>query len=163
MRKQRKGEDIIDENPHKNKVHGILAHSYSLYFLFLLIGMSFDGIFKLQLFTDSISMMFGSILLMSSTLLIVWAQKSSRNLGEKDTIRKSSFMKGPYVITRSPTHWGLFFLILGFGILMNATFIVFFTIISFILTKIFFLHKQEKILEKKYGKPYLEYKESVWL
>ena len=78
-------------------------------------------------------------------------------------VTKENFCKGPYCYARHPTHWGLFFLILGFGIILNALFVILCTLISFIVTKFVFIEKQEKILAEKYGAPYLEYKKSVKL
>ena len=76
---------------------------------------------------------------------------------------KETFCQGPYCYTRTPTHWGLFFLVLGFGILVNAFFVVVTTIVSFIVSKFIFLRRGEAILAKKYGTPYLEYKKQVKL
>ena len=50
---------------------------------------------------------------------------------------------------------------LGFGLVANAIFIIVTTVISFVLTKFIYLKKEEAILEKKYGAPYLEYKKAV--
>ncbi len=60
-----------------------------------------------------------------------------------------------------PTHWGLFALMFGFGFIINATFIITTTLISFLLTKFIFLNKEEKILSQKYGDKYIEYKKDV--
>ena len=104
----------------------------------------------------------GAIFLIFGTCLIFWAQKSSLDLN-KENMSKETFYHGPYRYTRSPTHFGLFLLILGFGIMTNALFIIIFSIISFILTKFILIKKEEKILAEKYGAPYLEYKKSVKL
>ena len=72
-------------------------------------------------------------------------------------------MKGPYKYSRSPTHWGLSMLMFGFGITVNAFFIVITTIISYLVAKYTFLKKEEKLLARKYGEPYKEYKKSVGL
>lgn len=58
-------------------------------------------------------------------------------------------------------HWGLFILMLGFGILINAIFVILFSIVSFVVAKFIFLKKEENILAGKYGAPYMEYKKSV--
>ena len=92
----------------------------------------------------------------------MWSQKTSRKFS-KENLCKESFSKGPYFITRCPTHWGLFLLTLGFGLIAHAVFIVIFSIISFVITKLVYLNHEERILEKKYGDPYREYKKSVRL
>ena len=52
---------------------------------------------------------------------------------------------------------------LGFGVITNSFFIVVFSIVSFVVTKLTFIRKEEKILAEKYSTPYLEYKKSVKL
>jgi protein-S-isoprenylcysteine O-methyltransferase Ste14 len=147
-------------HPQKYNVHKILAHSYSVYFLFFLIGVCLDLVFDFKVFNSSIVMPFGFIFLIFGTFLILWAQKTSRNL-KKDIINKETFCHGPYYFTRTPTNFGLFFLMLGFGLIINAFFVVLFAFVSFVIAKLTFLKKEEEILALKYGAPYLEYKESV--
>jgi protein-S-isoprenylcysteine O-methyltransferase Ste14 len=84
----------------------------------------------------------GFLFLLFGTFLIFWAQKTSLNL-KKEDIKKETFLHGPYCYTRSPTHYGLFLLILGFGIVSNSFFVIVFSIISFFITKIVFLKKEE--------------------
>jgi protein-S-isoprenylcysteine O-methyltransferase Ste14 len=153
-------EQIGNKNIHKNKVHKILAYSYSFYFLFFLFGLLLDFSFPFEIFNKIIMVIVGIIFLIFGTLLIFWAQNSSRKL-QKENITKETFYYGPYRYTRSPTHYGLLMLMLGFGIMSNALFIIIFSIISFFVTKFIFLKKEEKILAEKYGAPYLEYKKAV--
>jgi len=147
---------------HIYRVHRILAHSYSVYFLFFLAGVFLDMIFPLKIFSSDILLPSGAALLVFATLLIFWAQHTSRNLKIKD-LTKETFCRGPYCYTRSPTHWGLFLLLLGFGIITNAVFVVLFTILAFIITRFTFLKKEEEALAEKYGSPYTEYRKSVKL
>lgn len=147
---------------HQASVHEVLAHSYTFYFFALLIGLLLDFIFPIKLLNYSLMVPIGSIFIVLGSLLILWAQKTSRHLPEEN-LNKQAFCHGPYCITRSPTHWGLTFMMLGFGIIANATFIIVFTIFAFIITKLIFLKKEESILAQKYGSPYLEYKKSVRL
>lgn len=151
---------LENKNPHKNKVHGILAHSYSIYFILFLIGFYFDTIFKFKVFTSPAMVPIGFCILILASLLILWAEITTLNF-KKDVINKETFCRGPYCYTRNPTHWGLLFLMLGFGIIANAPFVIIFTLIAFIVSKFVFLDKQEQILEQKYGTPYVEYKKIV--
>lgn len=141
-------------------VHSVLAHSYLVYFLLLFVGVGLDLIFPIRIFHNGIMIFVGFIFLILATFLVIWAQHSSKKFDPKN-VSKEAFCRGPYCYTRTPTHWGLFFLVLGFGFIMNAFFIITLTIISFIITKLFFLKKQESILADKYGKHYEEYKKSV--
>lgn len=149
-------------HPHHRSVHKVLAHSYSVFFLMFLLGVTLDLIFKLKIFNYSLSAPLGLTFLILATLLIVWAQKTSRNL-DKKTLTKETFLKGPYSFTRSPTHWGLFLLMFGFGLITNAFFVVLASLIALLLTRLVFLREEEKILAAKYGEPYLAYKNLVRL
>ena len=144
----------------QTKVHRVLAHSHTSYFILFLFGVCLDIIFKFKIFTSPVWSPVGIIFLALATFLIFWAQRTSRNI-KKDNITKKTFCQGPYCYTRHPTHWGLFFLVLGFGILSNALFVVLSTLISFVISRFIFLKKEEKILAEKYGAPFVEYKKSV--
>jgi protein-S-isoprenylcysteine O-methyltransferase Ste14 len=152
--------EFKNENPHKNKVHKILAHSYSIYLFLFLLGICADLIFNIKIFNNPTIVSFGFVFLVFGTFLIIWAQHTSRNLN-KESLNKETFCHGPYRFTRMPTNFGLFFLTLGFGLVINAFFVVLSTFISFIVAQFVFIEKQEKVLAEKYGAPYLEYKKLV--
>ena len=126
------GNKIDSNNPHKNKVHWILAHSYTMYFVLFLASVFLDFIFPTKIFKSSVFAPTGIIFLIFGSFLVIWAQKTSRDF-KKENMSKETFCKGPYCYTRSPTHWGLFFLVLGFGIVANAVFIVLFTLVAFLI------------------------------
>ena len=145
---------------HKNKVHKILARSYSVYVFFLLIGIILDLTLNFRIFNNSFSTFIGILLLIFGTFLVIWAQKTSRNL-KKENLNIETFCRGPYRYSRTPTNFGLFFLVLGFGFIVHSPFIIPFSIFAFCITKFIFLEKEERILAEKYGTPYLEYKKVV--
>jgi protein-S-isoprenylcysteine O-methyltransferase Ste14 len=149
-----------EANEYKDKVHWVLSYSYTFYLVLFLVGVFLDSIFKKKVWASPLVAPIGLLFLLLATLLVYWAQKTSRNL-KKETLTKETFSKGPYAFTRNPTHWGLFLLTLGFGLTINALFIVLASVISFLVTKTVFLKKEEKILERKYGEPYRAYKKAV--
>lgn len=147
---------------HKTKVHHTLAHSYYSYFIFFLLGITLDLLYPVRISIHPVVISsIGILIIVISSFLIFWAQRTSHKLNVKDEITVETFCKGPYCYTRTPTNFGLFFLVLGFAFVINAFFLVIFTIVAFILAKLFFLKKQEAILEEKYGSPYIEYKKKV--
>ncbi len=151
---------IENNNPHKNKVHRVLAYSYLVQFALFLMGFFIDLILQFKISTSFLVTPIGISSLILGSLLILWAQITSYNF-KKENITKETFNQGPYRYTRSPTHFGLFLLMLGFGVIMNTPFVILFTIISFFVSKFVFLNKQETILAEKYGDPYIEYKKLV--
>jgi protein-S-isoprenylcysteine O-methyltransferase Ste14 len=102
-------------------------------------------------------------MLIVSSLIIYWAQFTSSNykkrIGKESS--RSHFEHGPYKYLRSPTHFGLFIMTLGFSLIINSLFSVLFTFIAYLISKFFFLKKEEEILEGKYGEAYTEYKKKV--
>lgn len=153
--------DNLNKIKQNNIVHHTLAHSYIVYFFILFFAISLDLFFPIKIFHNSITMFIGFVFLSIATLVILWAQKSSINLLKKEEVTKEHFCRGPYCYTRTPTHWGLLFLAIGFGFIINAFFVIVFSLIFFIIAKITFIKKQEKFLENKYGAPYLEYKKNI--
>ncbi len=148
------------EKEARHLVHHTLAHSYTVYFFVLLFGVALDMLFPIKIFNTT-HMNIGLALLLLSSALIVWAQRSSSHLAKVNEVEKHHFHRGPYKYTRTPTHWGLFFLVLGFGLVINAFFITALTVVSFFITKFVFIKDQEGILERRYGDPYKEYKKTV--
>jgi len=145
----------------KQNLHNILAHSHTMQFILFLLGVLLDSIFKIRIFTSSpLIVDFGVVLLMLGSVLIFWAQYTSHHLPEED-ITKESFSRGPYRYIKNPTNFGIFFMILGFGIISNSFFVILFGFISSLIAKFVFLDKEKEILISKYGAPYLEYRKSV--
>ena len=157
------------KNSYTGTIHGVLAHSYSIYFILFLIGICLDLIFSARsgsafcgkIFTDSIMVPLGLLFLVLATIIILWAQKTGRDFRKVAEVKTEHFCRGPYCYTRIPTQWGLFFLMLGFGIITNSFFIVLLTTIAFFISKFIFISKHDKILIEKYGAAYMEYKKLV--
>ena len=147
-------------DPKRMSVHRIAAHSYMVALLFLLLGVFCDVLWKPFIFYETLTAPLGMLFLGAGTILIIWAQHASHHF-VKENVTPESFSRGPYHFTRNPTHWGLYFLLLGFGLATNALFVIITTVISFFVTKIVFLSREEQLLATKYGEPYLEYKKSV--
>ena len=151
------------DNKHKHNVHKVLAHSYTTYFVLLLIGVCLDLIFDYEIFSNPVMIPIGFLFLILATIIILWAQKTGRDLRKVEEVKAEHFCRGPYCYTRIPTQWGLFFLILGFGIITNSFFVVLSTVLSLFIFKFIFIGKHDRILIKKYGAAYMEYKKSVKL
>ena len=148
------------KDPKRKSVHRILVHSYFTTLIFFLLGAGLDIIFSLKILDTAIISPVGLLFLVTGTTLIVWAQHASHQFN-KENLSPDSFRRGPYRYTRNPTYWGLFLVLIGFGLAWNAVFVLAFTVISLFVTKLIFLKQEEEILAEKYGEVYLEYKKSV--
>lgn len=161
QKKLKMNHKIKKEN--KNTVHYVLFSSSFIFLLAIILGVFFDTFLNKEIFSDGIYQNIGFILLVIGSIIIYWAQKASLNFKIKiqKNIKKSYFEFGPYGYTRHPTHFGLFVMTLGFGLLINSLFSIIFTILAHFFTKIFNVKKEEEILISKYGETYSEYKKKV--
>lgn len=151
-----------DKSIKKNTVHHTLAHSYSVYFILLLVGVVLHIIYDFKIFHDVVVLPIGFVFLILATILIIWAQKTGRDFREiGQELKPEHFYRGPYRYTRIPTQWGLFILLLGFGIITNSFFVIIFTILAFFISKFVFMGKHQRILAEKYGSAYIEYMRKV--
>jgi len=154
--------DIVNSH-RKGMVHFILLHSYFIFFFAVILGAFLDPLINKKIFSDGIYQNIGFLMLIVGSMIIYWAQKTSSNYKQrisKDNSR-SYFEFGPYKYMRSPTHFGLFIVTLGFSLIINSLFGVILTLVAYIITKLFFLRKEEKLLEIKYGQVYIDYKKKV--
>ena len=158
---ENKDNKIICEN--KGSVHVVLTYSYLVFLLSIISGVFLDTFIKKDIFSDNIYQTVGIFMLLIGSIIIYWAQSTSSNyvkfINRSD--KRSQFEYGPYRYLRSPTHFGLFVMTLGFSLIIDSFFSVVLTIIAYTITKIFFLKKEENLLEKKYGEVYGGYKKKV--
>jgi protein-S-isoprenylcysteine O-methyltransferase Ste14 len=148
---------------HNGTVHFVLIHSYLIFLFAVILGVFFDTFLQKKIFSHAIYANIGLLMLVISSIIIYWAQTTSANYKERKKRKESDslFEHGPYRYLRSPTHFGLFIMTLGLALIINSLFSVIFTIIAYLISKLFFLRKEEKILEDKYGESYLEYKKKT--
>lgn len=157
-------QEIIATNSHrKGMVHFVLLHSYLIFLVAVVLGTFFDPLYTKRIFSTGAHQIAGFIMLIIGSILIYWAQTSSSNYKQKAAAKhpKSFFELGPYKYLRNPTHFGLFILTLGFATIINSIFGALFVFIAYVITKLSFLKKEEKLLESKYGQAYKDYKKKV--
>lgn len=149
------------------KVHELLAHSYLIYLGSVVVGFTADLIWPLK-FSFPHQLELGMVAILAGTILAVWAQSSSKRgapvrntAGE--SLERRHFAFGPYMFTRTPTQYGLFFMTLGLALLYGFTFMLGSSVVAFLLGKFFFIRKEEQHLAAKYGDAFLDYKKRVKL
>lgn len=143
-------------------IHELLAHSYMVFFVSFLFGVILEVEFPLS--KNFMDIGIGYTLLFLGTVLVLWAQNTSRS-GKKErlsgNVSSSNFFKGPYKITRTPTHLGMLLTVLGAGFVWGSLWMICGSVVAYLITKFTFVKKEEEILEERYGAPYLEYKKKI--
>jgi len=148
------------EKSYGGKIHFEFSHSYIIFLFAVVLGVIFDLVIPLEYFSSLIYQDIGIIMILLGSIFIFWAQSTAKIKKEKKdgTGFEINFGHGPYKYLRNPTHLGLFIMTLGLAFIITSPFSVFFTILAHIITKLVFIKRGEKLLEKKYGKEYLNYK-----
>ncbi len=107
---------------------------------------------------------FGLALVLFGTVIAFWAQRSTHVSAQAryhETRTYKNFMCGPYRYVRAPTQLALLFLVAGLGFSVNIAWVSIFAVLSFMVTYAFFIKKQERILIKRYGESYEQYRSKV--
>ncbi len=161
-------QNLDNKNHHiSGVIHVLLYHSYVVFFLAVILGIIFDGIFTFGKFQGQAYQNIGLLMIIIGTFIIYWAQKTtSYRKSEAQKSRDTNFfIKGPYRITRNPTNFGVTIMSLGLGFIIGSLFSIIFIIITYFISKLIFIKKQDSILEERYGQAFNEYKKRVknWL
>jgi len=134
-----------------------------VFFVGLVVGSLGELYFPVH-FPNSGLKFIGTLFLFIGPLLILWAQKTSsktRKLRYEAESVIDTFAHGPYAFTRSPTHYGIGIMFLGYSFIVGSVWLVLTTLLAFVVAKVFLLKKEEKILVEKYGEGYRDYKKKV--
>ena len=107
----------------------------------------------------------GLTLLFIGLYLAVWAMSLFHKIG-KGTLApwaatKHLVVEGPYKIVRNPMILGVLAILIAESLILNAINIFYWAILFFLINCIYFKAFEEKQLERKFGKDYLEYKNNV--
>ncbi len=152
-----------EKKPNSGVVHILLSHSYATFFFAVVFGVVCDIIFSVRIFNGVVYEYTGIVLLVLGSILVYWSQSTTRHLGKSASSNRdvNFFLHGPYKYIRNPTNLGLTVTIIGLGLLINSLFSIIFILITYIISKIFFIKKQDAILEERYGQAFLDYKKTV--
>lgn len=92
----------------------------------------------------------------------VWAMKIN-NLNVAPEVKKNAVFveSGPYYIIRNPMYASLM-VFFGTGLLQSFQLVKFIVFLILVLVFIFKIHLEEKFLEDRFGKIYLDYKKKTY-
>lgn len=107
----------------------------------------------------------GLTLLFIGLYLAVWTMSLFHKIG-KGTLApwaatKHLVVEGPYKIVRNPMILGVLAILIAESLILNVINIFYWAILFFLINCIYFKAFEEKQLERKFGKDYLEYRDNV--
>lgn len=134
------------------------------FIMFLIFSVTFSFIFPVKKIIFPPYTSFGWLLILLGIILNIWVDllfKKKRTTVKPHEIPSSFETSGPFFISRHPMYLGMTLILFGVAIL-HGTLITFISpIIFIILMEKIFIPTEEKNLEKKFGKNYLNYKKKV--
>jgi len=144
-------------------VHVLLSQDYAIFFFAVILGVICDALFSVRVLGGAIYQNIGFLFIIIGTIIIYWSQSTTRKMSKMVTQNRdlNFFLQGPYRYTRNPTNFALTLLILGLGLLVNSIFLVIFILITYVISRVFFIKKQDAILKERYGNVFLEYTRKV--
>lgn len=160
---------LTDPRTFKERVKSYFGKKIALIGLFTLIFFVSNYLsavyFPLPIsYFDSVGFILGLFLYIGGLVLAIWAKFTMKEIwglpAEHHIKRQNRLITvGPFKYTRNPIYLGIIMLMLGYGFLLQS----YFTFLALIPMWYFYrsAEKEEKLLEKHFGKEYLKYKEKV--
>ncbi|MFX1556221.1 MAG: methyltransferase family protein [Promethearchaeota archaeon] len=138
-------------------------------FLAVIFSINIESLFNIpKLIPIPYNIIVGIIIFPIGFYWSIWANIALYKIGNgtpvplKDTQTTKLVIIGPYKYSRNPMVFGYLLLWFGLGFIFNSIILLFGFTVSITLALILFVKIwEEKNLEKRFGKPYLDYKESV--
>ncbi|MFT5359963.1 MAG: protein-S-isoprenylcysteine O-methyltransferase Ste14 [Candidatus Paceibacteria bacterium] len=144
----------------------ISTYSFSVYFIFVLVGLVIDlAFFSQKILPPNHSTYIGFGIITLSTIVIYWARGTGKNYRKNshryNELEHENLKKGAFKFTRNPHYIGVGTLFLGLSIVMNSLAILVLATLSFIVVNAWFIPHEELILEERHGKHFKKYKDTT--
>ncbi len=162
----RKDKDDIGKDGKKTSFLSLLFTVIIFLLLFLVIPIGLVLLLHLPwylLFIYPLGIVIGAILIIVGVVIIYLGIKGLRLRYSRDSydkIKEGLVTTGIYAYTRNPMYFGAIIMILGWFLVFPFTFIL---ISTFLFLVLFYItaRSEEKQLQEKYGRKFLEYKRKV--
>src|SRR5436305_9680733 len=155
-----KNEDSMQDNP------GVIAPPPLIYagglVASLLLHLAFP--IKVRLLPRRISRRLGALLIVTSILIVLSAFRLMRQAGTEVNPTKPTtalVVKGPFQFTRNPLYLSFTLFYSGIAMLMNALWAMLILPFVLLIMRRGVIDREERYLERKFGKEYLGYKARV--
>ncbi len=147
---------------------GVIAKPPFIYLGFLALGLGLDWIWPYPLLPEALRYILGGALFALGLGLALASIRRFKAAGtDFDTHKPATAIltDGPYRVSRNPIYIGLTAAYSGIGIAMDALWVWVLLLPTLVVMHYGVIAREERYLERKFGKEYLDYKASVrrWL
>lgn len=147
---------------------GVRLHPPLIFGISILCGISLDKLYPLAMPFDFHGALYGGIIICIAGAIALWALSQFMREGtdvRPDRPDSALLTGGPYRFTRNPLYIVLTLVQLTAAVWLNILWILLLTPLSIIIISRYAIRREERYLEKLFGRQYLDYKKRVrrWL
>lgn len=127
-------------------------------------GLAMEFWLPLHFLPGTVGPILGIMLIATAGFIAIWAIREFRRAATSPNPHKPStaiISSGPFGITRNPLYVGLNLIMLGVGCWVNSLWVLLVLPPTFLVLQFGVVFREERYLEEKFGKEYLDYKNSV--
>jgi protein-S-isoprenylcysteine O-methyltransferase Ste14 len=135
-----------------------------VYLTSILVGLALDLVSPLPFLPDAISVLLGIVVIGGAIALFVYAVTMFQNAGTpvQGNLPTSAIVRdGPYRYSRNPIYVAFSLLQLGIAICVNSLWVVVTGVVAIALMAFVVIPREERYLERRFGREYREYQASV--
>ena len=149
-------------------VPGVIARPPFIYLGFLVLGLGLDWLWPYPLLPEALRYTLGGALFALGLGLALASIRRFKAAGTNFETQKPAtaiLTEGPYRISRNPIYIGLTAAYAGIGIAVDAPWVWVLLLPTLVVMHYGVIAREERYLERKFGKEYLDYKARVrrWL
>jgi len=157
----------MPDSPNSDQSNAIVIPPF-LYLGFFVIGLALDYFFPQPLLPDLLQYIVGGAMMAVALVLILSVLPQFRKADTTFSVHGSSsaiVTSGPYRFSRNPAYVSLTLLYLGLAVVIDSIWAAVLVIPVLVILTFGVIAREERYLERKFGKEYLAYKRSVrrWL
>ncbi len=153
----------MTETPERD-APGVIARPPFIYLGFLALGLVLDWLWPNPLLPETLRYILGGALIGLGLALVMASIRCFKAAGTNFDTQKPAtaiLSDGPYQISRNPIYVGLTAIYAGIGIALDAPGVWVMLLPALVVMHYGVILREERYLERKFGKEYLDYKTSV--
>ncbi len=148
----------------KSDTAGVIFPPPLIYGLGTGVGLAMEYFWPFHFLPGTIGSTIGMALVATTAFIAFWSIREFRRAETSPSPYKSStsiIASGPFGVTRNPLYVGLNLLMLGVGFWFNSLWVLLALPPTFLVLLFGVVLREERYLEEKFGKEYMDYKGSV--
>lgn len=150
--------------PEKKDIAGVIAPPPLIYLAAFIVALGLEWAARADAGLGRIGLWVGGVLIALAVIIAVLARRQFLKGGTPLRVEEPStaiLSTGPYRFSRNPLYLSLAMLQVGIGLALGFAWIVIMVVPAILVIRFGVIAREERYLERKFGKEYLNYKNRV--